>query len=219
MDNTLKRRLISAFGQWAGFVELVNEKAKVSHAEDQETLGVVAQPEQWEAATRAWNNRKDPILHALRRYLRGHYAWLAWHSVVSLTIFDAHFVTLALEHCSNTLRHLREGLDPTTEAEAIASIDEYLRLWRDVRDVRNAFEHEEEYLAGEGQKPALPNPDWDGGARVGRSQHMTYNENGLQTVDALGRTYHLGLVIDACLHRVTPHLRDIMTPLCREPNA
>src|SRR5690242_14442047 len=146
MDVIRARRLISAFGQWLGIVQLINEKARLRHLQNTQTFSFTL-PEQRDAVMenhRQWDRKSEAVRAALVNGYGPALAIHAWPAVVDITVTDPHFLVLALEHCFSAVKALRRELDPFAAQDAHNAIDEYCKLWLQVRDVRHALEHEEE---------------------------------------------------------------------------
>ncbi len=203
MEDDRKRRLISAFDQWRHVIELINEKAKFEYAQSAKIMPLIL--EDLEAAVKESGRlvASDYAVHQALLPILGPKltTLLAW-SVTHITVVDLHMLALALEHVYIAAKHLRPGL--TGDAAAVAK--EYIRLWRQVGDLRNALEHEEEYLAGGGKRrPKLVDHSWIP-PHVGTSRPYDRSSRGVEAIKALGKTYPVGAVIGCCLNRLAPQL-------------
>jgi hypothetical protein len=131
------------------------------------------------------------LLTALRT-LYGADGALLHSKLIFMTVVDVHLLTLALEHVYQCVGHLTACLPPDTRAAA----DRFRAAWGSVRDVRNALEHKEEYVAGSGQRPDLVDPVWSP-PTMGVSRHLRTSNAGLEAVSVLGKWYQVGASITA----------------------
>jgi len=112
------------------------------------------------------------------------------------TLTNAHFLVLALDHLDESLR----WLENTRWVSARPERDEFRAAWAPQAELRNAFEHEEEYLAGYGKRrnelldeESLIEPDgsWSAGLALGPA--------GILGVAFLGKAYSVALSIRKAL--------------------
>ena len=164
---------------WLDQVALVNRKAQRTHEQTAQALA------ETDPVKRAQSLTTTPaeyrVLQGMREML-GTDGNIFWSQVRMMTVLDVHVMTLALDHAYHGLLHLV----PTLSPEASTAANRFVRAWKAVRDMRNGLEHEEEYLAGVGQRQNLVNAAWTPPA-VGVSRHTTLNDNGVARVSALGR--------------------------------
>jgi hypothetical protein len=116
------------------------------------------------------------------------------------TTDSIHMLVLALQHLENCIRFL--GLPEGRE---------FRRAWRRVGVLRNALEHEEEYVAGGGRN----RDDVVGRAWLNRgmfeSHFLTWDERGIQTIGFMGRNYSVQAAIVAALE-LEPRLLELWDP-------
>lgn len=104
-------------------------------------------------------------------------------------------LVLSLEHFGNCCRLLRPG----SSRELSDGMRTFRDEWKKTADLRDALEHEEEYLAGRGsRRERIIGDRWDpdGGSY---SNGFAYRDDGLQTFYLLGRDYDLQHAIRAAL--------------------
>jgi hypothetical protein len=114
-----------------------------------------------------------------------------------MTVLDVHVLTLALDHAYHGVLHLLPMLSP----DANVSANRFVHAWKAVRDVRNGLEHEEEYLAGAGQRPNLVDSAWTPPV-VGVSRHTILNDDGIAKIAALGRWYDVAEAVAAAVNLI-----------------
>jgi hypothetical protein len=183
-----KRQLLSTVQMWLGKVALLNGKVQRSHAQTQRFLALDGEARLRQAAT----TETESCLLECMRELFGADGSVLWSEIRMMTLLDVHVMTLALEHVYQGVTHLL----PTLSDEARNAADRFGDTWKRVREVRNGLEHEEQYLAGQGQRPGLVDAAWTPPA-VGVARHTQVNAAGLVAISALGRWYHVADTIAA----------------------
>lgn len=205
----VRRQLLSVTRMWLDEVALVNRKAIRSRARTTQALS------ESDPATRAQHLATTPaeyrVLQGMRE-LFGLDGNILWTRLGMLTISDVHFMTLALEHAYSGAKFVL----PTLSPEATTSANRFVRAWGAVRDVRNALEHEEEYLAGAGKRN-LNDAAWTPPA-VGVSRHITLNDNGVARIQALGRWYDVAEAVAAAVDLIDSISAEAAAVALREPD-
>jgi len=177
-----KRQLLSTVLMWLQHVELLNGKALRSHAQTERFFAPNLETKLHEAAI----TEAEACLINCMRELFGPDGNIFWSELRMMTVLDVHVMTLALEHTYQGVIHLLPALSGETKSAA----ERFGDAWKRVRDVRNGLEHEEEYLARQGQRPGLVDAAWTPPA-VGVARHTQTNGTGLTAICALGRWYHV----------------------------
>jgi hypothetical protein len=114
-------------------------------------------------------------------------------------INDVHMLSLALKHLDSCLRHLSES------GETIEGAAEFRAAWKAMSDLRDALEHEEEYIAGRGKRPCLFSRRWV--ANDYHEEHfLMWGNEGIESVSFMGRTYKVRPAIAAALNLEVPLL-------------
>jgi hypothetical protein len=196
IDDATKRRLLSIANLWLEEVDLLNGKAVRSRMR---SAGSLQQGSNAGYEVPLWSQADIDLLTALRT-LYGIDGALLHAKLVYMTVVDVHLLTLALEHVFQCLGHLTASLSP----DAAVAADRFRAAWGSVRDVRNALEHEEEYVAGGGQRPKLVDPVWVP-PTMGASRQLRTSDAGLDAVSVLGKWYQVGESISAA-HALRPLL-------------
>jgi hypothetical protein len=124
--------------------------------------------------------------------------------------WDVHDLALALAHLAKCLTRIDElGATPQIHAAA----EQFKHAWQDtplfahnshgqrvelggglsLRELRNVFEHEDEYIVGKGQKPLVSN-EWHGGG-----PGLIAGADGIEVFWIFGVSYRVKLAIAAAL--------------------
>jgi hypothetical protein len=94
--------------------------------------------------------------------------------------------------------------DHLFDAQLSASARAFKRQWARCATLRNVLEHEEEYIAGRGEKrQERVDPAW-----VGYGTGFSGSTQGITSVTALGRNYDVRPAIDAALACYDPLLAE-----------
>lgn len=113
---------------------------------------------------------------------------------------DIHMLVLALEHLDSCVRLLQQGGEEAQEWST------FLDLWAKVSDVRDALEHEEEYLIEAGRKHEFRGPLWN---PKGMPSAVTiWGTNGPDSISVLGKQYEIGRATASAL-RLKSGLKDL----------
>lgn len=191
----VRRQLLSVVRMWLDEVALVNRKAKRSRAQ----MAALAETD---PATQekcfATTPAEYRVLEGMREMF-GTDGNIFWSQMQMMTVLDVHVMTLALDHAYHGMLHLL----PTLSPDANASANRFVHAWKAVRDVRNGLEHEEEYLAGAGQRPNLVDAAWTPPV-VGVSRHTALNDDGIAKIAALGHWYDVAEAVAAAVDLIDP---------------
>ncbi len=130
---------------------------------------------------------------------------------------DVHMLVLALDHFDQCLRWLEASHGTVAREER----DAYRGVWAQSADLRDALEHEEEYLAGFGRRRAeLLGVPAEAAARGDTwSISFAYGDDGIQAVTVLSKQYAIGDAIDRA-QALKPALRTWLQTLhetCSRP--
>ena len=108
----------------------------------------------------------------------------------------AHFVALSLAHLGRCLVLLK-GTSPALD-EATSVFCKAMTA-ANLRDARNALEHEEDYLAGLGRKDKVPGDcdTWPVCGTEGSWSTTLMGTDRLEQIRVLGRSYSFGAALDA----------------------
>jgi hypothetical protein len=206
----VKRQLLSVVRMWLDQVALVNRKAKRSCAQTAQALA------ETDPAKRAQYLATAPAEYRVLEGMREMFGIdgnIFWSQVRMMTVLDVHVMTLALDHAYHGVLHLL----PTLSREANTTANRFVHAWKAVRDVRNGLEHEEEYLAGAGQRQNLVDAAWTPPA-VGVSRHTTLNDNGVARISALGRWYDVAEAVAAAVDLIDPLSTEAAAVVLRVPD-
>jgi hypothetical protein len=114
-----------------------------------------------------------------------------------------HLLSLALEHIDNTLKFLPDSVTLTGASEFRTA---YSHSEGKPSDLRDALEHEEEYVAGGRKRPTLIGFGWPE-AGYPDSKPFISDESGIIMVVFMGRSYLLRPAIQAALLLKEPFLQ------------
>jgi hypothetical protein len=132
--------------------------------------------------------------------LEGDEASLKWSEAID----HLHMLSLALQHLDSCLKLLTEA------GETLAGAADFRAAWHAVSDLRDALEHEEEYIAGRGKHPRLFDQSWVANGYL--EDHLfIWGSEGIDSVDFMGRPYKLRPAIVAALNLDGP-LLDLWDP-------
>jgi hypothetical protein len=126
-------------------------------------------------------------------------------------INDVHMLSLALKHLDSCLRFLGES------GETVAGAADFRAAWDAVSDMRDALEHEEEYVAGRGKFPRLFDQSWVENDYF-EDHLLIWGNEGITSVSFMGRTYKVRRAIAAALNLELP-LLDLWDPPGRRTKA
>ena len=191
---------------WIGVVRDINDKAVEAHRRFQSEW-VVGPPEERaerrEAEMADRHRRWRGLTSAEIRVLSG--------EQLRPNVLDIHTLVLALFHIDTSLRFVLDGLRGSLAALARGYCEQFLLI----KDLRDALEHEEEYLAGKGWKPTrlIPEGTIDH-LEAGIGRHTATGPEGLMVVEVLGAKYYPRACIDLGLSLRSPLLAEIarLTP-------
>jgi hypothetical protein len=124
------------------------------------------------------------------------------HRVV---IDDLHMLSLALQHLDSCLKFLADS------GETLAGAADFRAAWHAVSDLRDALEHEEEYVAGKGKKARLFSQSWVTNGYF-EDHLLIWGNGGIDWVGFMGREYRVRPAIAAALNLEAPLLE-----LCDPP--
>ena len=114
---------------------------------------------------------------------------------------DVHMLMLALQHLCKCVDVLRKAVAP------IPGSKELLAAWAGIKDVRNAFEHEEDFILKKGiggsQERVVAPIWWEQGLL---DVATTADDEGLKEVLFMGRSYEIRPAILAALELDEPLL-------------
>lgn len=114
---------------------------------------------------------------------------------------DVHMLMLALQHLCKCVSVLRRAGSPLPGAK------ELLAAWAGIKDVRNAFEHEEDFILkkgrGDSQERVVASMWWEQGLL---DVATTTDDDGLKDVLFMGRRYEIRPAIQAALELDEPLL-------------
>lgn len=118
---------------------------------------------------------------------------LGTRMMYSSGILEVHVLVLALEHTYQACK----WLVPALSDEGRQAAKRFRRAWKDVRHVRHALEHEEEYLAGRGENPEkYVGEGWEPAPLITRQVYAIGGEVG---IELLGKRWEIGESIEACI--------------------
>jgi hypothetical protein len=120
-------------------------------------------------------------------------------------INDVHMLVLALKHLDSCLKFLADS------RETLAGAAEFRAAWDAVSDLRDALEHEEEYIAGRGKRPQLFGQSWVANGYF-EDHLLIWGNEGIDWVGFMGREYRVRRAIAAALNLEAPLLQ-----LCDPP--
>ena len=132
--------------------------------------------------------------------LEGDEASLKWSEAID----HLHMLSLALQHLDSCLKFLTES------GETLAGAADFRAAWRAVSDLRDALEHEEEYIAGRGKRPRLFDQSWVANGYF-EDHLLIWGSEGINSVSLMGRTYKLSPAIVAALD-LEAHLLHLWNP-------
>ena len=106
---------------------------------------------------------------------------------------DVHMLILALQHLYECVSVLVRSGEPLLGGK------DYQATWDRIRDLRDAFEHEEDYIAGRGKYPErMVSASWIESDLPDIAQVV--DDDGLKEVHFFGRPYEIGPAIMAALN-------------------
>ena len=106
---------------------------------------------------------------------------------------DVHMLMLALQHLSKCARLVMRAGEPLPGGK------ELLAAWAQIKEIRNAFEHEEEHISGTARRQdRLASPDWmDDGLFLDVA--LTIDDDGLKEVLFMGKRYEVRSAVAAAV--------------------
>jgi len=121
-----------------------------------------------------------------------------------VAINDVHMLVLALKHLDSCLKFLGES------GETSAGAADFRVARKDVSHLRNALEHEEEYIAGKGKNRRLFTQSWVANGYF-EDHLLIWGNEGIDWVGFMGRDYRVRRAIAAALN-LEPPLLDLWNP-------
>jgi len=139
-------------------------------------------------------------LNKAAKSLEGEDAAVKYRAVID----EVHMLSLALQHLDSCLRLLSES------GEILTGAADFRTAWGAVSDLRDALEHEEEYIAGRGRFSRLFSQSW---AENGYFEDhlLIWGSEGIDSVNFMGRPYRARSAIAAALNLEAP-LLDLWNP-------